>query len=79
MILNVYIGASEISPDLYLIANVVRVGKIQHSESMKKGDKGAGTQCYRRPYGVGILPLSDISVDNSSDPEEKEFSFKVYF
>lgn len=75
--MQIFIGVSEISSDLYLVANVVRVGKIQHSESTKKGDKSTGTQCYRRPYGVGILPLSDISVDNSSDPEEKEYSFKV--
>lgn len=71
------IGASEIGSDLYLVANIIRVGKILHSESIKKGDKVCGTQCYRRPYGVGILSLSDISIDNSIDTEEKEFSFKV--
>lgn len=72
------LGCSE---NLYLIANVMRVGKILHSESIKKGDKIQSTgQSYRRPYGVGVLPLSDLSrLDNSIDADEKEFSFKVAF
>lgn len=70
-------GESEITPDLYLVANVIRVGKILHSESTKKGDKTAGSHCYRRPYGIGVLPLSDSLLDKTVEPEEKEFSFKV--
>lgn len=61
------------------MANVIRVGKILHSESIKKGDKIVASQSYRRPYGVGVLPLSDPSLlDNSVDADEKEFSFKVF-
>lgn len=69
------LGAAEIGSDLYLVANVMRVGKIQYSESMKKGER---MESYRRPYGVGVVPLSDMSVfDSTAEPEEKEFSFKV--
>lgn len=58
---------------------MIRVGKILHSESIKKGDKIVASQSYRRPYGVGVLPLSDPSLlDNSVDADEKEFSFKVF-
>lgn len=74
-----FIGESEISPELYLVANVIRVGKILHSESTKKGDKTAASHCYRRPYGIGVLPLSDSLLDRTVEPEEKEFSFKVSF
>lgn len=74
------LGCAEISKDLYLVANVIRVGKILHSESIKKGDKIVVSQSYRRPYGVGVLPLSDPSLlDNSVDADEKEFSFKVFY
>ncbi|XP_037027423.1 dedicator of cytokinesis protein 3 isoform X2 [Bradysia coprophila] len=73
------LGESEILADLYLVANVIRVGKILHSESTKKGDKTAGSHCYRRPYGIGVLPLTDALIDKSGgDPEEKEFSFKIF-
>lgn len=75
-------GAAEISADLYLIANVMRVGKMIHSESTKKGDKMSHIQNYRRPYGVGVLSLSTLAMATSSsengiEPEEKEHSFKV--
>lgn len=73
------LGTSEISNDLYLVAHVMRVGKILHSESIKKGDKSIGSQSYRRPYGVGVLPLTEISTNdgNLNESDEKEFSFKV--
>lgn len=73
---------AEITSDLYLVANVMRVGKMLHSESAKKGDKLNHTQNYRRPYGVGVLSLSTLAVgtttsENGIEPEEKEHSFKV--
>lgn len=77
------LGVAEVSPDLYLVANVMRVGKMLHSESVKKGDKTASSQCYRRPYGVGALSLSTLvnesnNPENLSEPEEKEHSFKLF-
>lgn len=75
-------GVAEITSDLYLVANVMRVGKMIHSESAKKGDKLNHIQNYRRPYGVGVLSLSTLAMgttasDNGIEPEEKEHSFKV--
>ncbi|XP_052889360.1 dedicator of cytokinesis protein 3 isoform X2 [Anopheles moucheti] len=74
------LGSSDLNQDLYLIANVMRVGKMLHSESVKKGDKlTTTTHAYRRPYGVGVLPLSEIAqFDYSVESEEKEFSFKIF-
>ncbi|XP_058116112.1 dedicator of cytokinesis protein 3 [Anopheles ziemanni] len=74
------LGTSDLNQDLYLIANVMRVGKMLHSESVKKGDKlTATTHAYRRPYGVGVLPLNEIAqFDTSVESEEKEFSFKIF-
>lgn len=73
---------ADINPDLYLVANVMRVGKMLHSESVKKGDKSGTTPCYRRPYGVGVLSLASlmtgsVNPEGTLDTEEKEHSFKV--
>ncbi|XP_055588289.1 dedicator of cytokinesis protein 3 isoform X2 [Uranotaenia lowii] len=73
------LGSSDLNQDLYLIANVIRVGKMMHSESVKKGDKLVSNHSYRRPYGVGVLPLGEIAqFDQTVESEEKEFSFKIF-
>ncbi|XP_065079218.1 dedicator of cytokinesis protein 3 isoform X3 [Ochlerotatus camptorhynchus] len=73
------LGSSDLNQDLYLIANVMRVGKMLHSEAVKKGDKFISNHSYRRPYGVGVLPLSEIAqFDQTVESEEKEFSFKIF-
>lgn len=66
--------------ELYLVANVMRVGKILFSESsMRKMDKGLVYQNYRRPYGIGVLPLTDLKqFDCSMEPEERESTFKIF-
>lgn len=74
------LGAAELNNDLYLVANVLRVGKILHSESMKRTDKAdKGVHNNRRPYGVGVLSLSDLmQFDDPMEQEEKEYSFKLF-
>ncbi|XP_058454302.1 dedicator of cytokinesis protein 3 isoform X2 [Malaya genurostris] len=73
------LGSSDLNQDLYLIANVMRLGKMLHSESVKKGDKFVSNHSYRRPYGIGVLPLSEIGqFDQTVESEEKEFSFKIF-
>lgn len=79
---NVFIdlGSIELNSDLHLVANVVRVGKMLHSESMKKNEKAdKGSNNNRRPFGVGVLSLNDLmQYDDSVEPEEKEYSFKLF-
>lgn len=60
----------------------MRVGKINPSETGKKVEKNNSICCtgptYRRPFGVGVLPLNDIThYDSSIESEEKEYNFKV--
>lgn len=69
------LGESELNTDLYLVANVMRVGKIA-ADNVKKS---CGVSSYRRPYGVGVLQLTDMApYDSTSEPEEKEHSFKIF-
>lgn len=75
-------GATEINSDLYLVTNVVRVGKMLQ-ESVKKNEKSTPTQVFRRPFGVGVLPLSLLlsssnNTDNLVESEEKEHSFRLF-
>lgn len=77
-----FIGATEINSDLYLVTNVVRVGKML-MESVKKNEKSNSGQLFRRPFGVGVLPLSLLlthsgSAENLIETEEKENSFRLY-
>lgn len=77
-------GAGDLNEELYLVAVVMRVGKILPSDSVKKSEKYNSNPCcanianYRRPYGVGVLSLADIChFDSSVETEEKEYSLKV--
>lgn len=59
----------------------MRVGKIQYSDtSMRKNiDKSTLYQNHRRPFGVGIFPLTDLrQFDCSIELEERESTFKLY-
>lgn len=74
------LGESELNSELYIVVNVMRVGKIQHSDtSMRKSvDKSLLCQNYRRPYGVGVVALTDLKqYDCSMEPEEREITFKL--
>ncbi|XP_030371328.1 dedicator of cytokinesis protein 3 [Scaptodrosophila lebanonensis] len=76
------LGAADLNEELHLVAVVMRVGKIIQSDSIKKIEKNnasASGATYRRPFGVGVLHLSDIShFDSSMDSEEREYNFKIY-
>lgn len=57
----------------------MRVGKILYSESSTRKEKGTIYQSYRRPFGAGILPLTDLrQFDCSVDPDERESTFKLF-
>lgn len=62
------LGGADLNADLYLVAHIMRVGKMIASDSVRKADRdrngGANapaTPSYRRPYGVGVLSLADIA------------------
>lgn len=74
------LGNADFSKDMFIVAHVMRIGKMLYSESSKKTDKNAPpqTQVYRRPHGVAIQNLGDLMANSrGSDSEEKEFTLKV--
>ncbi|KAK0167462.1 hypothetical protein PV327_004857 [Microctonus hyperodae] len=66
------LGNADLSRDLYVIAHVMRCGRMLYSDSNKNK---TGSAVYRRPHGVGVLSLVDASQDHA---EELEMTFKVY-
>ncbi|XP_055847546.1 dedicator of cytokinesis protein 3 isoform X2 [Episyrphus balteatus] len=76
------LGAADLGEELYLIAVVMRVGKIIHSESVKKVEKtntGTYVSTFRRPFGVGVLSLGDVcQFDNTVETEEKDYNIKIF-
>ncbi|TMW43087.1 hypothetical protein DOY81_011832 [Sarcophaga bullata] len=81
------LGAADLNEHLYLVAVVMRVGKILPSEPVKKSEKSSNNTCpyngptsYRRPFGVGVLSLADIShSDSTTETEEKEHNIKLVY
>lgn len=81
------LGNSDLNRDLFVVAHVMRVGKMLHSESGKKltatlSSSSQSSGCtFRRPFGVGVLNIGSELValmSNGTDAEEKEYSFKVF-
>ncbi|XP_012533282.2 dedicator of cytokinesis protein 3 isoform X1 [Monomorium pharaonis] len=66
------LGNSDLSRDLYMIAHVMRCGRMLYSDSSKNK---TGTTTYRRPHGVAVLSLAEATQDHT---EELEMTFKVY-
>ncbi|XP_031827165.1 dedicator of cytokinesis spg isoform X2 [Nomia melanderi] len=66
------LGNADLSRDLYMVAHVMRCGRMLYSDS---GKNKTGTATYRRPHGVGVLSLAEATQDHT---EELELSFKVY-
>ncbi|KAM7361573.1 dedicator of cytokinesis spg isoform 1-T1 [Cochliomyia hominivorax] len=80
------LGAADLNEDLYLVAVVMRVGKILPSEPVKKSEKSNSNACcngppsYRRPFGVGVLSLADFcNFDSTIETEEKEHNIKLVY
>ncbi|CAH0555056.1 unnamed protein product [Brassicogethes aeneus] len=72
------LGNSDMTKDLYIVAQVMRVGKMLYSDNSKKTDKTITQyQAFKRPHGVAIQNLGDL-FNNKEETEEKEFSLKVY-
>lgn len=65
------LGNADLSRDLYVIAHVMRCGRMLYSDSSKNK---TGSAVYRRPHGVGVLSLADAAQEHT---EELEMTFKV--
>ncbi|XP_053723434.1 dedicator of cytokinesis protein 3-like isoform X2 [Synchiropus splendidus] len=60
--------------DLYIVAQVIRTGRMLLNDSKK----GPPHVQYRRPYGCVVLAMSDVLQTISELKEEKDFVLKVY-
>jgi dedicator of cytokinesis protein 3 len=65
------LGNADLSRDLYMVAHVMRCGRMLYSDS---GKNKTGAAVYRRPHGVGVLSLVDATQEQT---EELELTFKV--
>uniref|UniRef100_A0AAR5PSM5 Dedicator of cytokinesis protein 3 n=1 Tax=Dendroctonus ponderosae TaxID=77166 RepID=A0AAR5PSM5_DENPD len=73
------LGNSDLNKDIYVVAHVMRIGKMLYSDSSKKTEKAAGQpQLFRRPHGIGVQNIGEFLTSKSEDNEEKEISMKVY-
>ncbi|XP_065212165.1 dedicator of cytokinesis protein 3 isoform X2 [Planococcus citri] len=81
------LGNGDLNRELFMVAHVMRIGKMLHSESSKKlsatlTSSSQYNGCiFKRPFGVGILNIGAEllpSANNATSCEEKEYSFKVY-
>ncbi|XP_069792936.1 dedicator of cytokinesis protein 3 isoform X11 [Narcine bancroftii] len=64
----------DLKRDLYIIAHVIRIGRMLSNDSKK----GPPHVQYRRPYGCAVLSMMDILPSSSELREEKDFVLKVY-
>lgn len=73
------LGNADLNKDIYIVAHVMRIGKMLYSDSSKKTEKSAGQpQLFKRPHGIAVQNLGDFLTSKAEDGEEKEISMKVY-
>lgn len=68
------LGKVDLNRELYLVAHVMRIGRMVYSESSKK----VSTQTFKRPHGCAVLYINEVLHDRDPNIEEKEFTMKVY-
>ncbi|XP_071543136.1 dedicator of cytokinesis protein 3 isoform X3 [Panulirus ornatus] len=66
------LGSGDLVSDLYIVAHVVRVGRMLFSESVKK----LSSHNYRRPYGVALFRLAQPVLQGSEG--EVELTGKLF-
>ncbi|KAK4293650.1 hypothetical protein Pmani_033668 [Petrolisthes manimaculis] len=66
------LGSGDLTSDLYIVAHVVRVGRMLFSESVKK----LSSHNYRRPYGVALFRLAHSVLQGSEG--EVELTGKLF-
>ncbi|KAJ7316704.1 hypothetical protein JRQ81_002866 [Phrynocephalus forsythii] len=68
------LSSKDMKKDLYIVAHVIRIGRMLLNDSRK----GPSHLHYRRPYGCAVLSIMDIIPSISELKEEKDFVLKVY-
>lgn len=68
------LSSKDLKRDLYIVAHVIRIGRMLLNDSKK----GPPHLHYRRPYGCAVLSLMDALQSISELKEEKDFVLKVY-
>ncbi|MEQ2159828.1 Dedicator of cytokinesis protein 3, partial [Goodea atripinnis] len=68
------LSSKDLKRDLYIVAHVIRTGRMLLNDSKK----GPPHVQYRRPYGCAVLAMSDVFHTITDLKEEKDFVFKVY-
>lgn len=54
--------------DLYLVVQIVRIGRMFYTESAAKKLSSAKRR-FRRPYACGVLSLNDVETQNEDELE----------
>uniref|UniRef100_A0A3P9JKJ7 Dedicator of cytokinesis 3 n=1 Tax=Oryzias latipes TaxID=8090 RepID=A0A3P9JKJ7_ORYLA len=68
------LSSKDLKRDLYIVAHVVRTGRMLLNDSKK----GLPHVQYRRPYGCAVLAMSDVFHTITDLKEEKDFVLKIY-
>ncbi|XP_053152394.1 dedicator of cytokinesis protein 3 isoform X4 [Hemicordylus capensis] len=68
------LSSKDMKKDLYIVAHVIRIGRMLINDSRK----GPSHLHYRRPYGCAVLSIMDVIPSISELKEEKDFVLKVY-
>lgn len=72
------LGNADLNKDIYIVAHILRIGRMLYSDSSKKTDKAVvQQQVFKRPHGVAVQNLGDYLTCKEGDTEEKEFNMKV--
>ncbi|XP_066206559.1 dedicator of cytokinesis protein 3 isoform X5 [Saccopteryx leptura] len=68
------LSSKDMKRDLYIVAHVIRIGRMLLNDSKK----GPAHLHYRRPYGCAVLSILDVLQSLTELKEEKDFVLKVY-
>ncbi|PSN57625.1 hypothetical protein C0J52_00521 [Blattella germanica] len=81
------LGNADLNCDMWLVAHVMRMGRMLYSDSTKKSSSSSSHivpphQLFKRPHGCAVLNINDVLLNKDSPPgttnDEREFTFKVY-
>uniref|UniRef100_A0A8C5C3S4 Dedicator of cytokinesis 3 n=1 Tax=Gadus morhua TaxID=8049 RepID=A0A8C5C3S4_GADMO len=68
------LSSKDLKRDLYIVAQVIRTGRMLLNDSKK----GPPHVLYRRPYGCAVLAMTDVFHTITDLKEEKDFVLKIY-